>query len=141
MNTASRERRALVWAVACATALAVLYAGSQDIFWTGDFYDEAWPAYVKLQREGWEAFRAHLPGYSGFVTAYGGWNWPGEDAFHMQRIHGDPGIARLSNWLTLDPRKLRRGSRISYQKAFDCPGAPGVSTEGCCLEPVSIPCR
>jgi peptidoglycan/xylan/chitin deacetylase (PgdA/CDA1 family) len=55
-------------------------------------------------------------GYKGFVSAYGGWNWPGEDSFHLQRIHGDPGIASLTNWLTLDPRKLRRGSRIQYKR-------------------------
>ncbi len=55
-------------------------------------------------------------GFKGFVSAYGGWNWPGEDDFHLQRIHGDPGIASLTNWLTLDPRKLRRGSRIHYSK-------------------------
>ena len=62
-------------------------------------------------------------GYRGFVSAYGGWNWPGEDAFHLQRIHGDPGIVRLSNWLTLDPRKLRRGSRIAYRGAPLCGAA------------------
>ena len=55
-------------------------------------------------------------GFRGFVSAYGGWNWPGEDDFHLQRIHGDPGIARLSNWLTLDPRKLRRGSILQYSR-------------------------
>lgn len=55
-------------------------------------------------------------GYKGFVSAYGGWNWPGEDNFHLQRIHGDPGIASLTNWLTLDPRKLQRGSRVLYKK-------------------------
>ena len=56
-------------------------------------------------------------GYKGFVSAYGGWNWPGEDDFHLQRIHGDPGLASLTNWLTFDPRKMRRGSRVRYQKS------------------------
>jgi peptidoglycan/xylan/chitin deacetylase (PgdA/CDA1 family) len=55
-------------------------------------------------------------GFHGFVSAYGGWNWPGEDDFHLQRIHGDPGMESLTNWLTLDPRKLRRGSQIVYTK-------------------------
>ncbi len=55
-------------------------------------------------------------GYKGFLSAYGGWNWPGEDDFHLQRIHGDPSLSMLANWLTLDPRKLRRGSKIQYQK-------------------------
>ncbi len=55
-------------------------------------------------------------GFKGFLSAYGGWNWPGEDDFHLQRIHGDPGLASLTNWLTLDPRKLRRGSQLIYNK-------------------------
>ncbi len=71
MSRAIRVRRAFVWLAACTSALLVLYAGSRDVFWTGDFYAEAWPAYVKLQREGWDAFRAHLPGYSGFVILVG----------------------------------------------------------------------
>ncbi len=71
MSRAIRVRRAFVWLAACASALIVVYAGSRDVFWTGDFHAEAWPAYVKLQREGWDAFRAHLPGYSGFVILVG----------------------------------------------------------------------
>ncbi|UUO07996.1 polysaccharide deacetylase family protein [Blastopirellula sp. J2-11] len=39
-------------------------------------------------------------------SAYGGYNLPGDDPFHLQRIHGDPQLARLRNWLTIDPRKL-----------------------------------
>ncbi len=45
-------------------------------------------------------------GLAGVCSAYGGYNFPGEDAFHLQRIHGDPELVRLRNWLTVDPRKL-----------------------------------
>jgi peptidoglycan/xylan/chitin deacetylase (PgdA/CDA1 family) len=54
-------------------------------------------------------------GFECFVSAAGGLNWPGQDANHMERIHGDPGMAALANWLTLDPRKLKLQCPISYQ--------------------------
>lgn len=44
-------------------------------------------------------------GYLGYCSAFGDYNWPGGDAFHLRRIHGDPGLVRLKNWLTVDPRK------------------------------------
>lgn len=54
-------------------------------------------------------------GFECFVSAAGGLNWPGHDANHLERIHGDPGMAALTNWLTLDPRKLKLQCPISYQ--------------------------
>lgn len=45
-------------------------------------------------------------GLAGFCSAYGDWNWPGDNGFHLRRIHADPGLERLKNWLTYDPRKL-----------------------------------
>lgn len=45
-------------------------------------------------------------GLAGFCTAYGAWNWPGEGGYHLRRIHADPGLERLKNWLSYDPRKL-----------------------------------
>jgi hypothetical protein len=63
-----------------------------------------------------EAFRlARRAGYQGVCSAYGGYNWPGEDAFHLQRIHADPDMLRLKNWLTFDPRKQRRTERFVYE--------------------------
>ena len=56
---------------------------------------------------------ARQAGYRGVCSAYGNYNTPGHDAFHIQRIHGDPQLARLKNWLTLDPRKL--GRRTPFQ--------------------------
>jgi peptidoglycan/xylan/chitin deacetylase (PgdA/CDA1 family) len=46
-------------------------------------------------------------GYAGVCSAYGGYNFPGDDAFHLRRIHADPELVRFKNWLTVDPRKLR----------------------------------
>jgi len=54
-----------------------------------------------------EAFEiAYDAGYDGVCSAYGGYNRPGDDPFHLQRIHADPEMLRLKNWLTVDPRKL-----------------------------------
>jgi peptidoglycan/xylan/chitin deacetylase (PgdA/CDA1 family) len=45
-------------------------------------------------------------GYSGFCSAFGGYNLPPGDPFYLQRIHGDRSPQRFYNWATLDPRKL-----------------------------------
>ena len=50
---------------------------------------------------------AHQAGLSGVCSAYGAYNFPGQDAFHIRRIHGDPEFARLRNWLTYDDRKVK----------------------------------
>jgi len=50
---------------------------------------------------------AYHAGYHGLCSAYGGYNTPGDDPFHLRRIHADCETARLKNWLTVDPRKLR----------------------------------
>ncbi len=66
------------------------------------------------------AFRiAAEAGFAGVCSAYGGYNRPGDDAFHLQRIHGDPDILRLKNWLTVDPRKVRRTERYLYHQHID----------------------
>lgn len=58
-------------------------------------------------------------GFAGVCSAYGGYNLPGDDAFHLQRIHADPQIVRLKNWLTVDPRKVRRIERFTYEPVND----------------------
>lgn len=55
-------------------------------------------------------------GIQGFCSAYGGYNLPGDDPYHIQRIHGDPELSRLRNWLTIDPRKLSSVRR--YQPLY-----------------------
>ena len=56
-------------------------------------------------------------GYEGvWLGLYGGYNFPGDDAFHLQRIHGCPQMVRVQNWLSLDPRKLHV-PRYDYKMA------------------------
>jgi peptidoglycan/xylan/chitin deacetylase (PgdA/CDA1 family) len=83
-----------------------------------------------------EAFEvAYSAGYDGVCSAYGGYNFPGDDAFHLRRIHADPELVRLKNWLTVDPRKVR--SQFDFDPASesgDCgmdsrKGAKAPSTE------------
>jgi peptidoglycan/xylan/chitin deacetylase (PgdA/CDA1 family) len=57
---------------------------------------------------------AHEYGYEGVCSAYGGYNFPGDDAFHLQRIFPDS-MLRLKNWLTVDPRKAYRPYRFDYR--------------------------
>jgi peptidoglycan/xylan/chitin deacetylase (PgdA/CDA1 family) len=56
---------------------------------------------------------AHEAGFAGVCSAYGGYNFPGDDAFHLRRFHADCEFVRFKNWLTIDPRKLR------MQRDFD----------------------
>jgi len=65
-------------------------------------------------------------GYRAFTSAYGGWNFPGGDSMHLNRIHGDCGTASLLNWLTLDPRKIHQTRKLQYV-------APKQLTEICDL--------
>jgi Glycosyltransferase family 87 len=62
---------ALPWALALAFATVLLFAGSQDVFWTGDFYLEVYPAYERLMGGDVGGFFEVLPGYSGFTVLVG----------------------------------------------------------------------
>jgi peptidoglycan/xylan/chitin deacetylase (PgdA/CDA1 family) len=67
------------------------------------------------------AFRvAFCAGYWGVCSAYGDYNLPGDDPFHIHRIHGDPSWARFCNWLTVDPRKYRRIPRFKASEYRLC---------------------
>ena len=57
-------------------------------------------------------------GYAGVCSAYGGFNFPGDDAFHLQRIPVDNYMIRLKNWVTMDPRK-RHIPRFVYRETGD----------------------
>lgn len=50
---------------------------------------------------------ARQAGFDAVCSAYGGYNFPGDDPFHLQRIAVDQRFSRLRNWVTADPRKLR----------------------------------
>ena len=58
---------------------------------------------------------AQAAGYEAVCSAYGGYNFPGDDTFHLQRIHADPCMLRLKNWLSVDPRKIRLTHRYDYR--------------------------
>jgi peptidoglycan/xylan/chitin deacetylase (PgdA/CDA1 family) len=62
-----------------------------------------------------DAFELARTAFDGVCSAYGGYNFPGGDPFHFQRIHVDEDLIRLKNWVTLDPRKLRITPRYEYQ--------------------------
>ena len=58
---------------------------------------------------------AREAGYEGVCSAYGGFNYPGDDAFHLQRIAVDDNMITLKNWATMDPRKAHT-PRFSYRQ-------------------------
>ena len=53
-------------------------------------------------------------GFDGFCSAYGAYNFPGQDSYHIRRVHGDPDFSRLRNWLTYDVRKAKHQRDIRY---------------------------
>jgi peptidoglycan/xylan/chitin deacetylase (PgdA/CDA1 family) len=61
---------------------------------------------------------AQAAGYAGVCSAYGGYNFPGDDPFHLQRIPGDGSLIQLKNWMTMDRRKLRT-PRFVYEGSPD----------------------
>lgn len=44
-------------------------------------------------------------GFRSVASAYGERNHRGSNPFHLRRLHGDPLLARIRNWLTGDPRE------------------------------------
>jgi len=76
-----------------------------------------------------EAFDlAREAGYEAVCSAYGGYNFPGDDPFHLQRIHADGDMIRLMNWVTVDPRKRAAVKRYDHKNITGEPqparGAP-----------------
>ena len=66
-----------------------------------------------------EAFNvAQEAGYAGVCSAYGGYNQPGDDPFHIQRFHGDPDMPRFKNHAYFDPRKFH-SPKFEYEVAAD----------------------
>jgi hypothetical protein len=72
MTALLRRPATTSWLLAAAFSIVVLFAGSRDVFWTGDFYFEVYPAYIVLMHGDVGRFFDLLPGYSGFVTVVGG---------------------------------------------------------------------
>lgn len=63
-------------------------------------------------------------GLQGFCSAFGEWNWPASPGFHLRRIHADPGLESLRNWLTFDSRKLRKRVSVPFSEPVLQPGSP-----------------
>jgi peptidoglycan/xylan/chitin deacetylase (PgdA/CDA1 family) len=57
-------------------------------------------------------------GYEGVCSAYGDYNFPGDDPFHLRRIHVDD-MAQLRNWCTVDPRHIKPSHAFAYTLTFD----------------------
>ena len=76
-------------------------------------------------------------GYDGVCSAYGGYNFPGDDAFHLQRYHADPSLLRLKNWLTVDRRWVNR-PRFVYNH-YDPSLADDITASRAAPGPVANP--
>lgn len=53
-------------------------------------------------------------GLEGFCSAFGAYNFPGRNSFHIRRFHADPDFSRLQNWLDFDSRKVRIEPYVPY---------------------------
>ena len=71
MRAFAKHPSARPWALALVFAAAVLFAGSRDVYWTGDFYLEVYPSYEALMAGNVDRFFDRLPTYSGFVAVVG----------------------------------------------------------------------
>lgn len=71
---------------------------------------------------------AREAGFEAVCSAYGGYNFPGDDPFHLQRIHVDPGMIRLKNRVTIDPRMA---GTVRYR-----PTPVEISAEAADIQPV-----
>ncbi len=65
-------------------------------------------------------------GFEGVLSAYGGYNFPGDDPFHLQRKGVDGPLVRIKNWATIDPFRHRRIPRFEYQTRPASPLAAAV---------------
>ncbi|MGB7346507.1 MAG: polysaccharide deacetylase family protein [Pirellulaceae bacterium] len=68
----------------------------------------AFPFGMKANLNHAAAAMARADGIEAVVSAYGGYNTPGDDSFHLQRCHGDPELERIRNAVTFDPRHVRK---------------------------------
>lgn len=62
-------------------------------------------------------------GFAGVCSAYGGFNFPGDDPFHLQRFAVDNDLIRLKNWCGVDPRKLWKHPRFDFNADSDAPAS------------------
>jgi len=53
-------------------------------------------------------------GFDAVCSNYGGYNFPGDDPFHLQRRGVDGEVLRIKNWVHRDPFRHRNVRRIDY---------------------------
>lgn len=61
----------LLWLLALGAAALLVWGGSQDVYWSGDFMGESWGAYEALQRGDLQAAWDRSPAYLGFALLIG----------------------------------------------------------------------
>lgn len=79
---------------------------------------------------------ARRTGYKTVAAAYGGYNTIGGDPFFIQRVHGDPSLARIKNWTTLDPRWTSRRPDKQWLTPPSTDGRQAMSTARPTSEPL-----
>ncbi|GEM_PF-526714 len=85
-----------------------------------------------------EAIRlAKSAGYRGICSAYGGYNFPGDDPFHLKRYHGDHSFLLYRHRLRPDWLKLCRSNRSSVEETKELAGLVGECARTNAL--ISIP--
>ncbi len=88
---------------------------------------------------------ARRAGYLTVCSAWGEYNFPDGEGFHIRRIPADESLVRLKNWVTIDPRKLRRASDVPSAPAEEPPPPqpsqqePGSAAWVCGVSPGSVP--
>jgi len=67
-------------------------------------------------------------GLSGFCSAFGGYNWPRCDSFHLRRFHADEDFQQFLNWVTICPRKQVLTERAAAH--IPCSASSGSVSSG-----------
>lgn len=85
---------------------------------------------------------ARRAGIQGVCSAYGAYNYPGDDPFHLQRFHADPDFIRLKNWVSIDPRKKACGRDFQFPETAvrvqDLPQPPSAPTAPIAIETLGL---
>lgn len=77
-----------------------------------DYFAFPFGQHANLSRAAFEL--ARQAGYLGVCSAYGGYNLPGDDPFHLQRYGVGEPLARIKNWATVDPFLRHPAPRFQY---------------------------
>lgn len=75
---------------------------------------------------------ARAAGFDAVCSAYGGFNFPGDDPLHLQRFAVDNDLVRLKNWCGVDPRKLRKHPRFDFPPPEPAGEVASLSVAGSC---------